>query len=1168
MQYFQQPTTMFEGFGMNPAYATPAYMSNFRPAYAADQDQDNAYARDFQYSDAIKESVFLKGTDAGFNTDPAQYMASRHKAIWDSHSDAVAQGITYVGAPLAAWYLANKVLGKSATFSTGSKFVNPVTAAWQHSKIKAAGLAAGATQSTIAAQMAGATVRQSMGTMLGTGLGRMAGGAMGGAIGLGARALGFGGFAGAGMLAGGGAVAGAMLGSFALPLIAGTAMSKAANEFISDPYVAVRRGSDAWLANTANTYVGGASQPYYGGFGVSHTASHNLSSSLVRASNKDRAFDRQTYNILADYGMQEGLFNDIGNLNTNDVTKRVEKMADSVRAIMAIANTPSVKEAVKYLGKAKSMGISDPIEASRFIARIGTAGALSGSSVDQIMNTVGIQGQYLYQQSGLMPSIGQTTAATMYGGFANAYKKGLLSTETMASLGGLEGMTQNAMQANMTMLNNPLFRMAIQSGQGGDIGQKGFLSMLSTASQRFSKDPTGYLGLSALNSNIDTSMLASEGPIQTLIKSKDTLREQGYAHLVNFQGDKANFVQTMGVLKSQGMSESEIRALYEQARIAVDPNAKARAREVIMAQFDKTSQQQRSQMDIFENSNLPIIGDANVTFKNWGKRMDAAGNSIGSGLSYVSASLSDVMNKANSYSAGVRQLRDREVTNVRTDTGIDGKLNRQYIDTMDFKFLRREEYQDHRLSIKKADGSSYYTGREIENAGLDDLKTSIKGVLTNYDKDSSEYKQVTSLLDKMKNYDAKGISSAIDALQKSTKNGFLTGRNGETAVETKNRILKELSDSRVQISKKTIAVDRLNDDTTRHIMENIDNGGSVDKSAWRSAMDYVNPFSEGYNVLNNMHPLGMISGVKGMIDRRAQYGDKDTQEFMSDRGEGIVLRSTLQSNLSGESTDSYYSLLDRVLNDKETKALAGKKYESLTDDEKRKVDERRALLTYSNIKGEDKDIFDNLSGRDDLTAKEALQLNEVLETAAENFDSNIDGRYKSGMFDKRAVSNTLRSMGKMVNGKTAFDDLEEGSFYNNVGLNEGRVQVIRDLATNFDNAQRAAGALETDAKDIKKNFYNLDDPAIKDFVEVTKHSTAIQEEYAKTASGLNDAMYKLYGVIGQGTESNNLTSALDKVNKNLTSLNQNFNNSVVDTPMNRKNPFKPWPGSQTNTGKN
>ena len=62
-------------------------------------------------------------------------------------------------------------------------------------------------------------------------------------------------------------------------------------------------------------------------------------------------------------------------------------------------------------------------------------------------------------------------------------------------------------------------------------------------------------------------------------------------------------------------------------------------------------------------------------------------------------------------------------------------------------------------------------------------------------------------------------------------------------------------------------------------------------------------------------------------------------------------------------------------------------------------------------------------------------------------------------------------------------------------------------------------------------------------------------------------MYKLYGVIGQGIESNNLTSALDKVNKNLTSLNQNFNNSVVDTPVNRQNPFKPMTGSKTNTGK-
>ena len=45
MQYFQQPTTMFEGFGMNQAYATPAYMANFRPAYGGNQSAENAYAR-------------------------------------------------------------------------------------------------------------------------------------------------------------------------------------------------------------------------------------------------------------------------------------------------------------------------------------------------------------------------------------------------------------------------------------------------------------------------------------------------------------------------------------------------------------------------------------------------------------------------------------------------------------------------------------------------------------------------------------------------------------------------------------------------------------------------------------------------------------------------------------------------------------------------------------------------------------------------------------------------------------------------------------------------------------------------------------------------------------------------------------------------------------------
>ena len=43
--FSQSPMSSYYGFGINPAYTTPAYMSNFRPAYASDTDPFNPYSQ-------------------------------------------------------------------------------------------------------------------------------------------------------------------------------------------------------------------------------------------------------------------------------------------------------------------------------------------------------------------------------------------------------------------------------------------------------------------------------------------------------------------------------------------------------------------------------------------------------------------------------------------------------------------------------------------------------------------------------------------------------------------------------------------------------------------------------------------------------------------------------------------------------------------------------------------------------------------------------------------------------------------------------------------------------------------------------------------------------------------------------------------------------------------
>ena len=1108
MQYFQQPTTMFEGFGMNQAYATPAYMANFRPAYGGNQSAENAYAREFSYSDAMQEQFLLKGPDSTFATDPAQYMAARHKAIWDTHTDALVQGLTYVGTPLAAWYASNKLFGKTMKMSGGNYFANPATAAYNAFKAGGGAAMAGASRASMASAMAGATVEQSLGASIGVGMGRAAGGMAGGVLNAGARMLGFGGMAGAGMLGTAGAAMGGVIGSMAIPLVVGTLASKAANEFISDPYIAVRRGTDAWMANTANTFVGGSAGPVNGGFGLSHRHAANLSRSLVNSATNDMAFDRQDYNIMADYGMQEGLFNDIGNLNVEDVTRRVGKMADTVKVIMAVANTPSVQEAVKYLGRIKAAGVNDPMDAAAIIRRIGTASAQSGSSVEQIMNTVGNQGQYLYQQAGLLPVIGQTTAASLYGGFANAHKRGLLSNQTMTALGGLEGMTQWSMEANVTALNNPLWRMAFNSGQGRSVGKADIIQMLSNAGSTFAKSPWDYMGKHALNGNIERSEIAAQGPDKVMLDTLETMRTSGLFPGMRMKDGKMNIVDAAGALKSIGFSDEQIRSFYEQIRISQDPKALARTREVSRSQFEKGEQQRASQNGMFETRGLWAVGAADVWFQNANKSLDRAGNTIGGALANFSARVSDDVQTVNTYMQGGVPMADREVNSIEDIKDEDGKLIKQNLVARDFQFTadsyarggwRSEKYMTREGKIVDV------AKLTVNKSQLDPFKASLKNILRNYDKDSEEYKTVENLITELKKpVGDRKIGFYMDKLQKLTNNGFITPQAGESYREAANRTLKLLDESEFKETKTSVNIKERSKDISKELWEN------------------------SRSTSRNKH------------GDKVGFTDDDTL-FLQQGGEMLAFSEVLKASYNGTVTDNDYSaMVGGIVEDEAYQSLLSKDPKDLTEAEKSKVDLRRAVMLKSVVSKDKRARFDELTkkGLSNLNDVERSEFFTLEEDIAEGFGKTFTKDFENNRFTKRAFQTASMMAGFSIQGETAFDGLNPTAIENTYQSADDRNKAIGDLLRGQKENQRAVGEAINDKENVAGKFHIPNDGSIRDFKEVTDAMKDIGNRNAKISEGLSEEISKLSSSIGVTGTSSSLNSNLDAFNKNITELNK------------------------------
>jgi hypothetical protein len=632
--FSQAPMSSYYGFGINPAYTTPAYMSNFRPAYASDTDPFNPYAQNRGYLEALKNQYMFQpiGTYA---SDPTEDERANNWSLNTMHSDVLVNGITKVGIPLAAWYGANKFFGMKVAARS------PTAGLWDRSAAYAGAIYRGEGMGAAAAAWTSTAARQSLGAATGSVFGRAAGRFAGAAVGGAGRLLGLGGaLGGASTIFGGaGAVAGGLIGSIAMPLVAGAAVAKAANYYAAEPYIGLRRGEDAMLANTANTFVGGSAGPNMGSFGISARHANRLSRAFMDANIQDMGFKPGDYSALADYGMQAGIFNDIGNMNVDDMKKRVSGMADSVKMIMAVANTSSVKEAVQYMARIKAAGVSNPQAVTRVMSELGMAAGISGSSAEQIMNTVGNQGQMIAQRIGILPIIGQRQAASTYAGFANAYKTGSLNQADVAALGGVEGATQYAMEGAGRVFSTPYFKAAINSG--APLGTGNPLNVTLAYGSRRAGNPLQSIGDDIINGGVRTSeYLKNHSSMEGVM---NFIYDQT-ANIPSARGKdgKVDLRSALGLAVMNGiLSEEEARTYALQVKMKKDPAHNKRIVESLKGSADKQMNQWMSQEGFDTLAGVPVLGSMWQGARHLNRDVMDASSKVSGAFTSFRAGLSD-----------------------------------------------------------------------------------------------------------------------------------------------------------------------------------------------------------------------------------------------------------------------------------------------------------------------------------------------------------------------------------------------------------------------------------------------------------------------------------------------------------------------------------------------
>jgi hypothetical protein len=522
------PANMNPGFGMDPNLLTPSYDAGYRPQYAGPQPY-NQYGR-VGFFAGINNIMNPAIGDPRYG-NPIDNNRQSIEGISSRPFDSVVWAGQRVVAPAVGFGLAFRALarpGMAAGNAVGRGF--------------AGGFAAG--MGRFMPNWMAAGVRGALGG------GRIAGMAVPGAFG--------------------------MAGYLAAPLIAGQAAMEFAQATVFDPYINTRRTARDLRDNFAGVTFDDATGNRVTGQGLGYLESTRIGQQITRQGNQDFTFSSGEYSNIADYSARAGLLDDA---KARQISQRVKDVAEQIKLVMAIAGDPSIKNAIQQLAQLHQAGASivgPNSQASQALMTLGQNAAVAGRSVQNIMNTVGAQGQYLYQANGMTPYLGQIAASNIIGSFDVARRNGLLNNSQIARFGGTEGATQASLtgqiNATQTLFNKMALYNQYLNGRGGSAGTGPGMRVTDVVSQfgsDFSRDPMGAYGRMMLHSRmLGGRQLDEQGSLSTENQVAAILDSMAVPKNASGQYDASQMMPVL--VNMMGMTEDQAAAFIAQRTAETD----------------------------------------------------------------------------------------------------------------------------------------------------------------------------------------------------------------------------------------------------------------------------------------------------------------------------------------------------------------------------------------------------------------------------------------------------------------------------------------------------------------------------------------------------------------------------------------------------------------------
>jgi hypothetical protein len=535
------------GWGMDPNYLTPNYSAPYRPPYSGFQGNQSGMQNPGFFRSMGGLSPWDSGVPYGVGT------ADQNSRYWDSISgkpaDAIVGGAQRFAVPVAAfagaygigrmWQVANQSnMARRAMFAG-----NYLTGGGFRESIMGASTVSGFT---------------GMGQRFGGGIAR----------GLMSQTPGFA-ASGAGAFAADAAGAlGGVAGGLVLPALLAQAGIKTADELIFNNYIGVRENQNLLRSAFKNVTFGGAAGDRYTGQGLSRRSAAQMGTELTAFGAKDQVFDQREVSTITSMASQMGMLDNVG---SDQITGRMKSIVRQLKLVMSVVGTTDFKEAMEMMARLHSAGVS-PGGMQSVMSGIGGMASVAGISSARMMNTVGAQGQYLFQSNGMTPYLGQLASAGAMGGIASAYRTGLVSNDLMARLGGVEGATQLSVTGQVNAGQSTYNMMRAFNRFGTGAGGNSVMSNVSNFGRAMSADPLEAYGAMTLNRGRHLSeQFKQDGPMG--------LHDQLMEIAGNTPGAMRNgrlSANTAGAIATSmmGLSADEFNSWFMQYQSSRDPRSR------------------------------------------------------------------------------------------------------------------------------------------------------------------------------------------------------------------------------------------------------------------------------------------------------------------------------------------------------------------------------------------------------------------------------------------------------------------------------------------------------------------------------------------------------------------------------------------------------------------